>query len=384
MSWAIWITGLPGSGKSVLACATAEELRAGGAAVVVLELDEIRKIVTSSPTYNDTERDVVYHALVYMAAALTGSRTPVIIDATAHRSVWRELARRMIQRFAEVQLVCPLEVCRERERERVHGNAPPRIYARAGLPGALVPGVDVPYEPSLRAELTVDTRLEASTIAARRVVALARQLEEPSRPGTGAPLAGWAIWITGLPGSGKTTLAWGAAEALAVRSIRVRVLELAEARRVLLGDHPESDTTREIVYRALAYTAKLLTEAGVAVIVDATSPRRAWRELARDIITHFAEVQLICPREICFEREPATRWGLGPRQSVALSSRPATDAPDIVLDYEQALRPELTLHTDIHGLRSTLDELLRLAHRLHRAVTVDGYGASSGTLSATS
>ena len=384
MSWAIWITGLPGSGKSVLARATAAELRAGGDAVVVLELDEIRKIVTPSPTYTDTERDVVYHALVYMAAALTESGTPVIIDATAHRRGWRELARRLIPRFAEVQVVCPLEVCRERERQRRNGNAPREIYARAGRPGSVVPGVDVPYEPALRPELTVDTRLEASSIAVRRIVALARQFAESPAPGTSAPPAGWAIWITGLPGSGKTTLAWGAADALAARSIRVRVLELAEVRHAILGDHPESDATREIVHRALAYTAKLLTEAGVAVIVDATSPRRAWRELARDLITHFAEVQLVCPREICFERERATRWGLGPRQSATRSSRPTADAPDITLDYEQALHAELTLHTDVQSLPGALDELLRLAHRLHREVTVEIYGPSSGRLSATS
>src|SRR5207245_738679 len=61
--------------------------------------------------------------------------------------------------------------------------------------------------------------------------------------------------------------------------------------------------------------------------------------------------------------------------------RPATDAPDIVLDYEQALCPELTLHTDIHGLRGTLEELLRLALRLHSAATVETYSPSSRRLS---
>jgi len=384
MSWAIWITGLPASGKSVLARAAAAELRAGGDAVVVLELDEIRKFLTPSPTYTDSERDVVYRALVYMAAALTTSGTPVIIDATAHRRAWRDLARRLIPRFAEVQLVCPLDVCRERERQRAGGHAPRGIYARAGRPGALVPGVDVPYEPALRPELAVDTRLEAPATAVPRIVALARQLGEPLGRRHREPRAGWAIWITGLPGSGKTTLAWSAAEALAARSTPVRVLELAEVHQALLDDSPASDTTREIVHRALAYTAKLLTEAGVSVIVDATAPRRAWRRLARELITNFAEVQLVCPRDICFERERATRWGLGPQQSEPRSSRPATDAPDIVLDYEQALCPELTLHTDIQGLRGALDELLRLAHRLHRAVTVETYGPSSGRLSATS
>src|SRR5262245_3006777 len=104
MSWAIWVTGLPGSGKSHLARATAAELQATGEPVVVLELDEIRKVITPSPTYSDTEREVVYRALVHMAAAVTESGTPVIIDATAHRREWRELARRLIPHFAEVQL----------------------------------------------------------------------------------------------------------------------------------------------------------------------------------------------------------------------------------------------------------------------------------------
>jgi adenylylsulfate kinase len=64
VSSAIWITGPPASGKSLLARAAAAELGAEGRAVVVLELDEIRKVVTPSPTYTDTERDVVYRALV--------------------------------------------------------------------------------------------------------------------------------------------------------------------------------------------------------------------------------------------------------------------------------------------------------------------------------
>jgi len=379
MSWAIWITGLPGSGKSALARATAAELRAGGDAVVVLELDEIRKVLTPSPTYSDIERDVVYRALVYMTGLLAGSGTPVIIDATAHRRDWRDLARRQIVRFAEVQLVCPLELCREREGQRTTGHAPHGIYARAGTPGALVPGVDVPYEPARAPELTIDTGMENASAAARSVVTLVGRLAEPAgRPPTSASPA-WAIWITGLPGSGKTTLAWSAAEALAVRSVRVQVLDLAEVRAALLDGGPESDATREIVHRTLAYTAKLLTDAGVAVIVDATAPRRVWRQLARELITHFAEVQLVCPYETCMERERATRWGLGTQRGATRSSRPASDVPDIILDYEQALCPELTLHTDVQELRGALDELLRLALRLHRAVTVEAYDLSSWT-----
>src|SRR5439155_7904676 len=99
-------------------------------------------------------------------------------------------------------------------------------------------------------------------------------------------------------------VAWGVAHALVALGVAVRVLELAEMRRLLLlGKQPESEYAREIVHRALAYTAKLLAETGVAVIVDATAPRRAWRELARGLIARFAEVQLVCPRAACHERE---------------------------------------------------------------------------------
>ena len=157
MNWSIWITGPPGSGKTTLARGVAAALEARGVTLKVLELDEVRKVVTPAPTYSEPERDIVYRALAYMAKLVTEAGVPVIVDATAHRRAWRELARSLIPAFAEVQLLCPVEVCREREQRRRPGYAPRAIYARAGSPGATVPGVDVLYEVSPRAELTLNT-----------------------------------------------------------------------------------------------------------------------------------------------------------------------------------------------------------------------------------
>ena len=367
MSWALWITGPPGSGKSALARAAAARLRALGEPVRVLELDEIRKTLTPQPRYTDAEREVVYRALGYMAMHLVEAGIPVIIDATAHRREWRDLARAAIPRFAEVQLVCPPEVCRERERTRTAGHAPAGIYARAGQAGATVPGIDVPYEPALAPELVIDSASEPVGDAAARIVELAGRLAfaPPPPPPAGAS---WAIWITGRPGSGKTTLAERVAEALAARDVRVRVLDLAAARRVLLPDPPGSEAEQEIAHRALAYTAKLLTEAGVAVILDATGPRRAWRQAARELIPCFAEVQLVCPVDVCVERERAVRWRLG-GDSLAEGSRPVA-APDLVLDYEESPRPELVLRTDVHDPWTAAQQVLFLVQRLHRALTL--------------
>ncbi len=368
MSWAIWITGIPGSGKSALARAAADELRATGERVRVLELDEIRKTLTPEPRYTDAERDLVYRALAYMAWLLTDAGVPVIVDATAHRRAWRDLARAAISRFAEVQLVCRPEIARERERARADSHAPRGIYERAGQPGATVPGVDVVYEPALAPELVLDSAAESVPAAAVRVAELGRRLASaiPAEPAARPP--GWAIWITGRPGSGKTSVAGRVAGALTARAVPVRVLDLATARRWLLPGDAPSAWQQEIAHRALGYAAKLLTEAGIAVIIDATAPRRAWRQAARALIPCFAEVQLVCPVDVCVERERAVRWGLGAELGDLHRGRP-TPGPDLALDYEESLRPELVLHTGLHDADTAAEQVLFLAHRL-RAVSV--------------
>jgi protein-L-isoaspartate(D-aspartate) O-methyltransferase len=183
MSWAVWITGLPGSGKSAIARAAAAELQARGEGVMVLELDRIRKILTPQPTYGEAEREAVYRALVYMAAALVDAGVPVIIDATAHRRAWRELARATIPNFAEVQLRCPLEICQERERTRAPGAAPAGIYERAARPGATVPGVNVEYEYAVAPEVTIDTAARGVAEAAGDVVGMVRRVLRTARRG---------------------------------------------------------------------------------------------------------------------------------------------------------------------------------------------------------
>jgi adenylylsulfate kinase len=125
-----------------------------------------------------------------------------------------------------------------------------------------------------------------------------------------------------------------------------------------------TEAEQEIAHRALAYAARLLTDAGVTVIVDATAPRRAWREAARRLIPCFAEVQLVCPAEICLEREQAARWG---RFREPEAGRAPSLAPDIVLDYEESLRPELVLRTDAPDLWSAVEQVLWLVRRLRRA-----------------
>lgn len=150
-AWAIWITGLPGSGKTSIAKKVRRSL---GPNVKHLQLDKIRKILTPQPEYTEKERDIVYASLAYMAYLLVDSGVCVIIDATANRRRYRDLARKLIPRFIEVYVDCSLNVCMQRERHRHAKYSPTGIYAGAGSGGA-VPGVDVAYEAPLHPEIVV-------------------------------------------------------------------------------------------------------------------------------------------------------------------------------------------------------------------------------------
>jgi adenylylsulfate kinase len=364
VSWAIWVTGPPGSGKTVIAQGAAALLHARGESARVLELDAIRTRLIPQPEYSEAERELVYRALGYMAARLTEAAVPVIVDATAHRRRWRDLARAAIERFAEVQLQCPFDVCRERM--RAAGHAPPDAYARAGRPGATIPGVDVPYEPALAPELALNTTRDDVAAAAAAVASLAERLAAGA-PGGRESGRRWAIWITGRPGSGKTTLARQVAEVLTASGVPLKVLDLVSARRAIVGHEWATDAQEAFVHRTLALTTQLLTEAGVAVILDATAPRRSWREIAREWIAHFAEVQLVCPPEICAERERAVRWHLGAAGSGDAGQVMAM--PDIALGYEESLHPDLRLHTHVPNPTTSVEEVLRLTRRLEEAAT---------------
>jgi adenylylsulfate kinase-like enzyme len=221
-----------------------------------------------------------------------------------------------------------------------------------------VPGIDVPYEDSPAAELTINTAHEAPATAAERVAALAATLAAPATRSVGGD--GAVIWITGPPGSGKTTLAQRLAAALAADGVEVRVLEWVVLRSLVFGDGPSRETEAETAHRTLAYTAKLLADAGFTVIVDATAARRAWRALARVLVGTFAEVQLMCPPEVCLDRERSVRWGRQPLP------HPVSATPDLAVEYEYSLSPDLMLDTATRSEWTVAEDLLRLARRLAR------------------
>jgi adenylylsulfate kinase len=162
--FAVWLTGLPASGKTTIANVLRRELADRGVNVAVLESDALRRILTPNPGYGESERDIFYAAMAHIGGLLTRHGVSVIFDATANRRSYRDRARRQIPEFLEVHVDCPLEVCEARD--------PKGIYRR-GREGIspTVPGLHVEYEPPLQPDLVVRGDREMPGDAARRIVA---------------------------------------------------------------------------------------------------------------------------------------------------------------------------------------------------------------------
>jgi len=115
---------------------------------------------------------------------------------------------------------------------------------------------------------------------------------------------GFVVWVTGLPGSGKTTISKELEPKLR-RTIRyVEVLDGDEIRTNLSKGLGFSREDRETHLKRVTYVAKLLSRNGVAVIAAFISPYRNIRDYARKETTNFLEVYVKCSVETCAKRDP--------------------------------------------------------------------------------
>jgi adenylylsulfate kinase len=166
----LWITGLPGSGKSTIA----DAIKQAHPDFTLLRMDDMRKIITPQPTYSEVERDIVYRSIVSLAKVLAELGHDVLIDATGNLRRWRDLAREIIPHYVEVYLKCPIETCQKREAIRKDTRSAPKNIYKKGGEGWPVPGITALYEVPLNPEIVIETdntSVEDAVAIIRRAIA---------------------------------------------------------------------------------------------------------------------------------------------------------------------------------------------------------------------
>lgn len=120
---------------------------------------------------------------------------------------------------------------------------------------------------------------------------------------------GCVIWLTGLPSSGKSTLAMHAAERLRRDGQPVAVLDSDDVRESLVPTLGYDEVDRANFYETLARLAAMLAKQGLVVLVAATAHRAQFRARARSLAPRWIEVFVDAPEEVCRSRDPKGLWG---------------------------------------------------------------------------
>ncbi|MEM0467338.1 MAG: adenylyl-sulfate kinase [Candidatus Thermoplasmatota archaeon] len=156
---------------------------------------------------------------------------------------------------------------------------------------------------------------------------------------------GFTVWFTGLPCSGKTTIAHRVADTLIQDGYAVEVLDGDNVRKDLCSDLGFSKKDRDENIRRVTFVAKLLTRHGVIVVASFVSPYQTHREYARRILGSFVEIYVKCPLEVCIQRDVKGMY----KKARTGEIKAFTGVDDV---YEEPKHPDLILYSD----KETIDE----------------------------
>ena len=162
------------------------------------------------------------------------------------------------------------------------------------------------------------------------------------------------LWFTGLPASGKSTLANALEEALYRRDIRTYVLDGDNIRHGLNKDLGFSPEDRKENIRRIGEVAKLFIDAGLLVMTAFISPCTEDREMVRELVEEgeFIEAYVKCPLEECERRDPKGMYKKAKRGEIP-------EFTGISAPYEVPLNPELVVETDKLTLEQSVNMVIR-------------------------
>lgn len=159
------------------------------------------------------------------------------------------------------------------------------------------------------------------------------------------------VWLTGLPGAGKSTLAKVLRERVAALGRSVELLDADVVRSHLSQGLGFSREDRDANVIRLAFVARLLAKHGVFVVVAAISPFRSTRDAVRVAIGTFVEIYVATPVAVCLERDPKGLYA----RAVAGDIPNFTGISD---PYEEPLAPEMTIDTSTSSINDDIERIL--------------------------
>ena len=161
----IWFTGLSGAGKSTTAEILTELLLERGRQVTVLDGDVVRTHLSKGLGFSKEDRDTNIRRIGFVASEIVGHGGVAICAAVSPYRVTRNDVRNMMasDRFVEVFVNTPLEVCEQRDTKGIYAQA------RRGEIKNFT-GIDDPYEMPLNPEITLDTSRNSAEANARLIL----------------------------------------------------------------------------------------------------------------------------------------------------------------------------------------------------------------------
>lgn len=168
---------------------------------------------------------------------------------------------------------------------------------------------------------------------------------------------GFVIWLTGLSGAGKSTIAGALNHELGKAGVGCFVLDGDDIRSGLNSDLGFSAEDRMENVRRIAHVAKLLSSRGQVVVVAAITPSQAMRALAKSIVGQtFREVFVDTPISVCEARDPKGLY----RKARSGALKAFTGVSDL---YERPTCPDLVLFTHASSIAEETKKLLALIRR---------------------
>ena len=164
---------------------------------------------------------------------------------------------------------------------------------------------------------------------------------------------GFTLWFTGLPCSGKTTIADLVAGSLKKQDLKVERLDGDIVRKGLTNDLGFSKEDRDKNIERVTFVAELLSKNGIATIVSFVSPYKELRQHARVNTTNFIEVYVKCPVEVCKERDVKGMYQKAVKGEIANFT--GVDDP-----YEEPESPDLVIESNTETPQESAKKVINL------------------------